>query len=281
MGPEQAVEKYLQGRVAWVTGGASGMGAAIANALAERGAAVGIGSLVAAESVPGQSVHLVTHSDIDAAVKHLVSKGTVAFGQALNIGDDGSTRDFFDRLVAALGPVDILVNAAGSSGRHLLVDHPNDLWNTMLNVNLTGAYRTSKLCLPGMIDRQWGRIINIASTAANVGAVAHSAYCASKSGLLGLSRCIALEGARFGVSCNVINPGFVATPQNSIGMKHQMQLDGIDLSLAAYRKKLAKQIPQRRWIEASEIAALAAFLCQDDAFGITGQDLTVAAGSLW
>jgi len=275
------VEKYLKGRVAWVTGGASGMGAAIAFALAACGADVGIGSLVATSRVPGQSVHLVTNSDIDDVVRDLVSTGTRAFGQGLNVGDDGSVKDFFDRLVTALGPVDILVNAAGSSGRHVLEDHPDDLWNAMLNVNLSGAYRTSKLCLPGMIERRWGRIINIASTAANVGAVAHSAYCASKSGLLGLSRCVALEGAPFGVSCNVINPGFVATPQNSIGMKHQMQLEGTDLSLEEYRKQVADQIPQKRWVEAREIGALAAFLCQDDAFGITGQDITVAAGSLW
>jgi 3-hydroxybutyrate dehydrogenase len=150
-----------------------------------------------------------------------------------------------------------------------MIDHPDVLWDRILNVDLTGAYRTTKLCLPGMFEHRWG------------GAVAHSAYCAAKAGLLGLTRCVALEGASHGVSCNAINPGFVATPQNSIEMLQQMRIDGIEMSLDDYRQMIARGIPQKRWIETSEIGAFAAFLCGDDAFGITAQDLTVASGSSW
>ena len=99
--------------------------------------------------------------------------------------------------------------------------------------------------------------------------------------LLGLTRCVALEGAPDGVSCNAINPGFVATPQNSIGMIQQMRVEGVEMSLETYRRLVAQTIPQKRWIEATEIGGLAAFLCRDEAFGITGQDLTVAGGSSW
>jgi 3-hydroxybutyrate dehydrogenase len=132
-----------------------------------------------------------------------------------------------------------------------------------------------------MVRRGWGRIVNIASTAANVGALAHSAYCASKSGLLGLTRCVALEGAAHGVSCNAINPGYVPTQQNAIGMGHQMHIDGLDMSLEDYRRRVAETIPQKRWIDPAEIGGVIAFLCRDEAFGITGEDITVAGGSPW
>ncbi len=126
-----------------------------------------------------------------------------------------------------------------------------------------------------------GRAIALASTAANVGAVAHAAYCSGKSGLLGLTRCIALEGAEHGVTCNAINPGFVATPQSAIVAVQQMKIDGIDVSLEAYRAQVIETIPQKRWVQREEIAAFAAYLCRDKAFPITGREITIAAGSHW
>lgn len=277
-------EGNLKGRAAWITGGATGMGKAIALALAERGADVAIGSLMESERgsvVREESVYLVSHGEMEAARREIETRGVRAIGLPLDIGQTASVQDFHRRATEVFGKIDILVNAAGATARHRMIDHPDELWDRIINVDLTGAYRTTKLCFPGMVDRGWGRIVNIASTAARVGAVAHSAYCAAKTGLLGLTRCVALEGAAHGVSCNAINPGYVPTQQNSIGMRQQMRIDGIEMSLEDYRKTIAETIPQKRWIETSEIGALAAFLCSEEAFGITGQDLTVAGGSNW
>ena len=277
-------EGNLKGRAAWVTGGATGMGKAIALALAERGADVAIGSLMESERdsvAREESVYLVSLEEMEVARREIEARGVRAIALPLDIGTTASVQQFHGRAIEAFGKIDILVNAAGATARHRMIGHPDELWDRIINIDLTGAYRTTKLCFPGMVDRGWGRIVNIASTAARVGAIAHSAYCAAKTGLLGLTRCVALEGAARGVSCNAINPGYVPTQQNSIGMRQQMRIDGIEMSLEDYRKTIAETIPQKRWIETSEIGALAAFLCGEEAFGITGQDLTVAGGSNW
>ncbi len=277
-------EGDLKGRAAWVTGGATGMGKAIGLALAERGADVAIGSLMESERASvarDESVYLLSLEEMEAARREIEAHGVRAIALPLDVGATASVRQFHGRAIEAFGKLDILVNAAGATARHEMIDHPDELWERIINVDLTGAYRTTKLCFPSMVERGWGRIVNIASTAARVGAIAHSAYCAAKTGLLGLTRCVALEGAAHGVSCNAINPGYVPTQQNSIGMRQQMRIDGIEMSLEDYRKKIAETIPQKRWIETSEIGALAAFLCSEEAFGITGQDLTVAGGSNW
>ena len=276
--------RYLQGRVAWVTGGATGMGRAIALALAEASAEVAIGSLMESERakvVKQQSVYLLSPKEMERTRQEIATRGVRATALPLDVGSLESVDDFFRAVLERHGKIDILVNAAGATARHRMIDHPDELWDRIIDVDLTGPYRTTKLCLPGMVARKSGRIINIASTAANVGAIAHSAYCAAKTGLLGLTRCVALESAPDGASCNAINPGFVATPQNSIGMIQQMRIDGVEMSLETYRRSVAETIPQKRWIEATEIGGLAVFLCRDEAFGITGQDLTVAGGSYW
>jgi NAD(P)-dependent dehydrogenase (short-subunit alcohol dehydrogenase family) len=274
-------DRYLAGRAAWVTGGATGMGRAIALALAGAGADVAIGSLTArGEVVPGQNVYTPSASEMTRARDEIAAHGVRSLALPLDVCGDESVDAFHAATLEAFGRVDILVNAAGSSTRHLMVDHPDALWQRMLETNLTGPYRTIRRCLGGMIERKWGRIINIASTAATVGYVAHSAYCASKSGLLGLTRCVALEGAAHGISCNAISPGWVDTPQGRGGVLQQMRLEGFD-DEGQFRQRIVDTIPQKRFIQPSEIGALAAFLCRDDALAITMQDLTVSAGTLW
>ena len=150
----------------------------------------------------------------------------------------------------------------------------------MIDVNLNGIYRTTRLCLPTMIERKWGRIINIASTAATVGAPTSAAYCASKAGVVGLSKCVALEGAAHGVTCNAISPTWVSTPFGKHWMtdiaENQESRSG-----DAYIEDARAANPQGRLIEASEVGALALYLCREEAAGMTMQDLTLSAGSLW
>ena len=277
-------ERYLEGRVAWVRGGVTGMGHAAAIALAKVSASVAIGSLMETANpgvVAGQSVYLVSEREMEMARREIEACGVRALAFGLDIGANESVEQSFGGICGAFGKIDILVNAAGATSRHFMVNHPDALWDRILNVNLTGAYRTTKRCFAPMVARGWGRIVNIASTAANVGALAHSAYCASKAGLLGLTRCVALEGAAHGVSCNAINPGYVPTQQNSIGMMQQMRIDGVEMSLEDYRRHVAETIPQKRWIDPSEIGGIIAFLCREEGFGITGEDITVAGGSSW
>jgi 3-hydroxybutyrate dehydrogenase len=276
-------DRYLAGRGAWVTGGATGMGRAIALALAEAGADVAIGSLVETARggvVPGQNVYTPTLDEMTAARDAIAAHGGRVLALPLDVCSNESVDAFHAATVEAFGRIDILVNAAGSSTRHVITDHPDDLWQRMLETNLTGAYRTIKRCMAGMIERKWGRIINIASTAASVGYVAHSAYCASKSGLLGLTRCVALEGAAHGISCNAISPGWVDTPQGRGGVRQQMRIEGFD-DEQQFRARIVESIPQKRFIQPSEIGAVAAFLCRDEAFALTMQEVTVSAGTLW
>lgn len=258
------IEQFLQGRVAMVTGGTSGIGHATAFALADAGANVAIGSRSA---------------NISSSHIELEARGIQSFAMDLDVGNTESVQTFHDAVVKALGPIDILVNAAGITYLHPLCDHPDEHWHRVLNINLNGIYRTVKLCLPGMIARKWGRIINIASTAATVGEPNVVAYCTSKSAILGLTRCVALEGAPHGVSCNAISLGWVETELGKRAMEDFATVE--DCSLSAYVEEVKQQNPQKRIIQPREIAALAIFLCRNESLGITMQDLTVAAGSLW
>lgn len=276
----------LDGRVAWVTGGATGMGFATAQHLARAGAAVAIGSLshdadmVLAE---GQSALIVDDSQLEKSAVALERFEVPVRAMSLNVADNQSVVRCFEQIVEQLGPIDILVNAAGSSGRHTLVNHPDELWEAMLQVNLTGAYRTIKCCLPEMIQLGFGRIVNFSSTAGLVGGELHAAYCASKAGLLGLTRCVALEAASAGVTCNALCPGWVATEQNYQGMIREIELVGLSgLSVEEYRTRMARKwSPQKRFLDPTEVGAYAAFLCSEAAASITGQALRISGGSTW
>ena len=274
-------DKYLSGRVAMVTGGASGMGRAMALALAEAGADVAIGSLLAGgASVGREVVYLPGQQELDDTAREIEAHGVRAFALDLDVTSMDSVQAFHDATVKAFGKVDILANAAGITAEQTISGHPDELWDKVIDVNLNGTYRTIKLCLPGMIERKWGRIINIASTAASVGAETSGAYCASKAGVVGLTRCVALEGAKHGVTCNAISPTWVETRFGTSWMTDIAERQE-GRSGEAYIADAKAANPQGRLIQPSEIGALAAFLCRDEALGITMQDLTVSAGSLW
>lgn len=257
-------EKFLLGRVALVTGGASGMGRAMALAFAEAGADVAIASRSALTSP--------CKAEIEA-------RGVRAVAMNVDVTSANSVLAFYEAVVKTFGKVDILANSAGIGAEQTMSGHPDEVWDQVINVNLNGVYRTIKLCLPGMISRKWGRIINIASTSAEVGSPTNAAYCASKAAVVGLTRCVALEGAPYGVTCNAISPGWVETNLGKSWMTEIAQTSNIPVS--EYIEQIKQGNPQKRMIQPEEIGSLAAFLCRDEALGITMQNITVSAGSLW
>lgn len=257
-------EKFLQGRVAMVTGGASGMGRAMALAFAQAGADVAIASRTALTSP--------CKAEIEA-------RGVKAVAVNVDVTSANSVLAFYEAVVKTFGKVDILANSAGIFAEQTMSGHPDEVWDQVINVNLNGVYRTIKLCLPGMISRKWGRIINIASTAAVVGSPTNAAYCASKAAVVGLTRCVALEGAPYGVTCNAISPGWVET---NLGKNWMTEIaETSNLPFSEYIQEIKQGNPQKRIIQPEEIGSLAVFLCRDEALGITMQDITVSAGSLW
>lgn len=141
--------------------------------------------------------------------------------------------------------------------------------------------RVTRCLLPGMIAHGWSRVINIGSTAATVGWRDNPAYCASKAGLLGLTRCVALEGAPHGVTCVMISPTWVETELMRRNLQQLVAREGRGRSLAEAMEEVAAQNPQRRLIQPGEIAALAAFLCRDEARGITMENIRITGGALW
>ena len=249
----------LSGRSAIVTGGLAGMGLAIAQGLAAAGARVAVGSRGGGAGLP---------------------QG-LAYAAALDVASTRSVTGFVAGAVAAIGPVDILVNAAGITAEQPLCGHDDALWERIIDTNLTGAFRMSRAVLPGMMARGWGRMINIGSTAASVGAKDSPAYCASKAGLLGLTRCVALEGAAQGVTCVMISPTWVDTDMMDRNLAEVVAREGLGRTVAQAKAEIAAQNPQGRIIDATEIAGLAVFLCSEAARGITMENIQVTGGVLW
>jgi 3-hydroxybutyrate dehydrogenase len=275
-------ERFLAGRRAWVTGGATGMGRAIALGLAKAGADVAIGSLSANRELPDAAYAArPSTTEIEEAAEAIRSHGARCFAMGLDLREEASLDAFYARATEALGPFDILVNAAGVSAQEAMIGHRDETWTTVLDINLNGPYRTIKRCLPAMVERRYGRIVNIASTAADVGYPRYSAYCASKSALLGLTRCVALEGAEHGVTCNALNPGSVGTEMMRLGALRRIAQRGEGAKVEEDWARIAESMPQKRLIAVEEVAAVAVFLCRDEALGITGEAITISGGALW
>ena len=224
------MERYLENRIAIVTGGFSGIGKAIAIALAERGATIAVGG----RRVPG------------AAVDELSAVTDKLFYERLDVADLASVDAFMNALEFDHGPADILVNSAGVTAHEFVCGHDERTWLDVIDINLSGPFRMIRACMPGMIERRWGRIINIGSTAARTAVADHAAYCASKSGLLGLSRAVALEGAPHGVSSVVISPTWVQTEMfdNSMAIQARSAGRSVDDEIA----RLVEEQPQKRLV---------------------------------
>lgn len=252
------------GRVALVTGAGKGIGAAISLALAAEGVAVGAAAR--------------TEADVQRVAEAIRAQG----GQAVPIVCDVTQPDSIAAAVAAveaaLGPIGILVNNAGQGGSHKFVGHDDALWHRLLNVNLNSVYYASKAVAPGMVAARWGRIINIASIASKVGGKYLAAYAASKHGVLGLTRALALELVGDNITVNAICPGYVDTPLTDQAVANIAARTRLDAAQA--RATLEKVSPQNRLITAEEVAAVAVMLAGDAARGITGQAINVDGGAV-
>jgi NAD(P)-dependent dehydrogenase (short-subunit alcohol dehydrogenase family) len=252
-------------RTAIVTGGLSGMGRAIARRLTQDGIHVVIGARHAGDKAFVRDV-LETH-------------GITAQAAALDVRSTESVDAFVADVVAEHGGVDILINAAGVYDEAAVIDHPDKIWDDHIDTNLSGTFRMIRAVMPHMKAGQWGRIVNIASVAAHHGMANNAAYCASKAGLLGLGRCVSLEGTAMGITCVSISPTWVETEMLKLFIDADIANSG--KSREDVRAEYAASNPQNQLVQPDEIADLAAFLVSDAARAITMEDFQVNAGSLW
>jgi NAD(P)-dependent dehydrogenase (short-subunit alcohol dehydrogenase family) len=260
----------------------TGQGLAIAHALAREGAGVAVGSFVSeAVGRRGDAAAYPDPAEITSVREALGAHGGRVFAGHLDVRDAASVDAFAAAAEAEIGPADVLVNSAGTTAEQPVSGHSDELWLKIIDTNLNGAFRMTRRLLPGMIQRKWGRVINIGSTAATVGWKDNPAYCASKAGLLGLTRCVALEGAAYGVSCVMISPTWVETELMRRNVEQVVAREGKGRTLEDAMAEIAASNPQQRIIQPGEVAALAAFLCRDDARGITMENIQITGGALW
>jgi 3-hydroxybutyrate dehydrogenase len=186
-------------------------------------------------------------------------------------------RDMIENVIAAHGRLDIVVNNAGIQHVAPVQNFPPDKWDAILAVNLSSAFHTTRLALPGMLRNKWGRIINVASAHGLVASPFKSAYVAAKHGLIGLTKTTALETAEQGVTCNAICPGYVWTPLVEAQIEQQAKAHNISHD-AVIRDVLLAQQPNKKFATVDELGALAVFLASDAAASITGAAVPVDGG---
>lgn len=254
----------LRGRRAIVTGGTAGIGYSIVLALAEAGADVAV---VARNPAKLQSV-----------AKEVEAFGRRGLPISCDVTEPDQVQRMADEAKEELGGVDILVNNAGGAGSHKFLDHPDPLWHKMIALNMTSVYQVTKAVAPQMVEQKWGRIINIASTASKMGFRYITAYTASKHGVLGFTRALALEMVPYNITVNAICPGYVNTPMTESAIENIASRTGMDQDQA--RESLEKVSPQKRLIEPEEVAAIAVMLARDISKGITGQAINVDGGTV-
>jgi 3-oxoacyl-[acyl-carrier protein] reductase len=246
-----------QDRVAVVTGAARGIGAAIARRLASNGIAVA-------------AVDLNTDG-IARTANSIVEDGGRAIAIGADISDEAAAARAVGRAAAELGPVTVLVNNAGIIRDNLLFKMSVDDWDAVMNVHLRGAFLMTRAAQAHMIEAKWGRIVNLSSTSA-LGNRGQVNYAAAKAGLQGFTKTLALELGKFGVTANAIAPGFIDTEMT------QATADRLGVDFEDWKAAASREIPVGRVGTPDDVAAVAAFLCSEDAGYVSGQVIYVAGG---
>lgn len=257
--------KFLQGKSAIITGSTSGIGLAIAKHLSELGANIllnGFGD----------------KAQIESEIRDLKQQNSI---QVLYSPADMSKTEEIQTMVKealnAFKRIDIIVNNAGIQHVFPIQDFPQEKWDAILNINLSSAFKLIKAVLPGMLEHNWGRIINIASAHGLVASPYKSAYVAAKHGLVGLTKVVALETAETNITCNAICPGYVKTPLVEKQIAEQAKAHNISED-RVIREILLKSQPNKKFIQAEHVAEFTAFLCSDAGEAMTGEILMMDGG---
>jgi 2-hydroxycyclohexanecarboxyl-CoA dehydrogenase len=248
----------MTARVAFVTGGAQGIGAGISETLGSRGFHVAVADL-----------------NLDAAqetVKRITVAGGTAFAVHVDVTDTESVIGAVKAVVAELGEVEIAVNNAGWDDFMPFVDTSEDFWNRILDINFKGALRVCHTVVPGMVERGFGRVINIGSDAGRVGSSLEAVYSGAKGGIIAFGKTLAREVATKGVTVNTVCPGPTDTP----ALRKFADTSGQDADKVL--GGMTRSVPMKRLAQPSDIAAAVAFFASDEAEYITGQTLSVSGG---
>ena len=252
----------LKGKTALVTGSTSGIGLGIACKLAEAGA----------------NVMLNGFGDVDAAMARVSAFGTRVLHHPADMADAEQIGELIGQTERDFGSLDVLVNNAGIQHVAPVERFPIERWNSIIAINLSSVFHTMRLALPGMRERNWGRIINISSVHGLVASTQKAAYVAAKHGVIGLTKTVALETATTGITCNALCPGWVLTPlvQQQIDSKAKAHGD----PMRATRELLMEKQPSLDFVTPEELGELAVFLCSDAGRQVRGAAWNIDGGWL-
>ena len=243
----------LKGKTALVTGSTSGIGLGIAKALAEQGA----------------NIMMNGFGEKDAAMAEVKAFGVEVDYHGADMSKPAEIEAMMQATEKRFGTVDILVNNAGIQHVANVEDFPVDRWDAIIAINLSSAFHTTRMAMPGMKQRNWGRIINLASVHGLVGSAQKSAYVAAKHGIVGLTKVTALETAQTGVTCNAICPGWVLTPLVQKQVDARAEKDQVN-NEEAKKRLLSEKQPSGEFVTPEQLAALAVFFCSPAATQIRG-----------
>jgi 3-hydroxybutyrate dehydrogenase len=261
------MHQTIKGKTALVTGSTSGIGLGIATSLAGEGANIVLNGFGAAEQIAGLQAAFAQDYGVQVAYHNADLSRPVEIEAMMRHAE------------SLFGGIDILVNNAGIQHVANIEEFPSEKWDAVIAINLTAAFHTTRLALPGMKEKNWGRIINVASAHGLVASAGKSAYVAAKHGIVGLSKVTALETARTGITCNAICPGWVLTPLVQQQVETRAKQENVSIE-EAKRRLLSEKQPSEEFVTPEQLGALTVFLCSEAAAQVRGAAWNMDGGWL-